>query len=117
MHSKSDNIEIRISDEADEVIKELFDSLENRYKNNFESVEGMEFVFDYVQLLYCECHKISPNPGGTYINSSDWIKNKIAAENSINKKDRKWFQYGVTATLDYEGRKKIRKEQQKLNLL
>ena len=117
MHSKSDNIEIRISDEADEVIKELFDSLENRYKNNFESVEGMEFVFDYVQLLYCECHKISPNPGGTYINSSDWIKNKIAAENSINKKDRKWFQYGVTATLDYEGRKKTRKEQQKLNLL
>ena len=27
MHSKSDNIEIMISDEADKVIKELFDSL------------------------------------------------------------------------------------------
>ena len=26
MHSKSDNIEILINDEADEVIKELFDS-------------------------------------------------------------------------------------------
>ena len=69
-------------------------------------MEGREFVFDYVQLLYCECHKISPNPGGTYINSSDWIKNKIAAENPINKKDRKCFQYAVTATLDYEERKK-----------
>ena len=27
MHWKSDNVEIMISDEADEVIKELFDSL------------------------------------------------------------------------------------------
>ena len=30
MHSKSDNIEIIINDEAGEVIKELFDSLKNR---------------------------------------------------------------------------------------
>ena len=50
MHSKSD-IEIMISDEADEVIKELFDSLKNRYQNNFESMKASEFVFDYVQLL------------------------------------------------------------------
>ena len=31
MHSKSDNIEITINDEADEVIEELFESLKNRY--------------------------------------------------------------------------------------
>ena len=31
MHSVSDNIEIMINDEADEVIKVLFDSLRNRY--------------------------------------------------------------------------------------
>ena len=36
MHSKSDNIEIMINNEADEVIKELFDSLKNRYQNNLE---------------------------------------------------------------------------------
>ena len=36
MHSKSDIMEIMINDEADEAIKELFDSLENRF----------EFVFD-----------------------------------------------------------------------
>ena len=36
MHSKSDNTEIMINDEADEVIKELFDSLKNRYQNNLE---------------------------------------------------------------------------------
>ena len=91
MHSKSDNIEIMISDEADEVIKELFDSLKNRYPNNLESMKGSEFVFGYVQLLYCKCHKINPNRGGSYIDSPDWIKNKKGTINSINKKDNKCF--------------------------
>ena len=40
MHSKSGNIEIMINDEAVEVIKELFDSLKNRYQNNFKSMKG-----------------------------------------------------------------------------
>ena len=41
-----------INDEADEVIKELFESLKNRYQNNLELMKGSEFVFDYVHLLY-----------------------------------------------------------------
>ena len=40
MHFKSDSIEIVSSDEADEVIKRLFDSLKNRYHNNLESMRG-----------------------------------------------------------------------------
>ena len=39
MHSKSDNIEIIINDEADETIKELFNSLKNIYQNNLESMK------------------------------------------------------------------------------
>ena len=50
MYSKSDNIEIMINDEADEVIKELFDSLKNRYQNNLESTKGSELAFDYVYV-------------------------------------------------------------------
>ena len=45
-----------------------------------------EFVFDYVQLLYYKCHKINLNQGGLYVDSPDWIKNKKATINSINKK-------------------------------
>ena len=78
MHSKSDNIEIMINDEADEVIKELFDSLKNRYQNNLESMKGSEFFFDCVQLLYYKCHKINSNRSGSYIESLDWTKNKKA---------------------------------------
>ena len=64
MHSKSVNIEIMISHEADEVVKELFDSLKNKYENYLESMKGSEFVFDYVHLLYCKCHKINPSRHG-----------------------------------------------------
>ena len=48
MYYKSDNIEITISDEADEVIKKLFDSHKNRYQNNLESMRSSDFVSDYV---------------------------------------------------------------------
>ena len=65
MHSKSDNIEILINDEADEVIKELFDSINNRCRNNLESMKRSEFFFDYIHLLYYKCQNINPNCGGS----------------------------------------------------
>ena len=71
MRSKSYNIEIMTNDEEDEIIKELFDSLKNRYQNNLESMKGSEFVFDYVYLLYHKCQKTNPNRGGSYIDSPD----------------------------------------------
>ena len=61
MHPKSDNIEIMINDEADEAIKELFDSLKNRYQNNFKLMKCSDFVFDFVHLLYYKCCKTNPN--------------------------------------------------------
>ena len=65
-----------------------------------------EFVFDYIYLLYYKCHKMSPNRGGSYIDSPDWIKNKKTAINSINKKDNNCFQYAITAALNHEEMKK-----------
>ena len=88
MYSKSDNIETMIIDEADEVIKKLSKSLKNRYQNNMDSMESSEFVFDYVHLLYYKCHKISLNLDGSYIDSPDWIKNKKATINPINKNNK-----------------------------
>ena len=48
MHSKSNNMEIMIINKAAEVIRELFDSLKNRYQNSLESMKGSEYVFSYV---------------------------------------------------------------------
>ena len=65
-----------MNDEADEVIKELFDSFKNRYQNNLESMKGTESVFDYVHLQHNKCHKINQGCGGSYIDSPDQIKRK-----------------------------------------
>ena len=46
MHSKSDNKEVIINDEADEVKNQLCDSLKNRYQNKLEPLKSSEFVFD-----------------------------------------------------------------------
>ena len=88
MHSKSDNIEIMISDKGDEV----FDSLENRYQNNLEFMKVSELVFNYVHLIGYKYHKINLNHGGSYIDTSI-IK-------PIDKKDNKCFQYAVTVVLN-----------------
>ena len=99
MHSKNDNIEIMVNDEADEVIKERFDSLKSRCQNNLESMKSSEFVFNYVRLLYYKCHKINPNRGGSYIDSADRIKNKKSTINLLQ-------QYAVTVALNHEEFKK-----------
>ena len=65
-----------ISDGAEKVIKKLFDSLKNRYRNNLQLMRGNEFVLDYVQLLYYNFHNINLNCGGSYIDSRDWVKTK-----------------------------------------
>ena len=79
MHSKIDNKEIMINGKTNKVIKKLFKLLVNRYQNNLEKLmKGSKFVFDYVYLLYCKCHKINPNCGRSFIDSLDWIKNKKA---------------------------------------
>ena len=66
MHSKSDNIEIMISEDADENMEELFKLLQNRYENILEkSMKDGECDFNYVHLLYCKCHKINPIRGGS----------------------------------------------------
>ena len=76
MHSKSNNIEIMINDKADEVIEKIFESILNKYQIRLET-----------SLLYYKCHKIHFKQGGLYIGSPDWIKNKKATTNYINKKN------------------------------
>ena len=40
-------------------------------------MRGSDVIFDCVHLLYYKCHKINPNHGRSYIDSPDWIKNKV----------------------------------------
>ena len=102
MHTKSDNTEFMMGNERDEIIDELFESLLQRYQEGLEeSVKGSEFVFDSIDLLYYKLHKISLNRGGSYIDSTEWLKNKTATINPKNN-DGKYFQFAITEALNDE---------------
>ena len=93
MHTKSDNIEIMMSSETDEIIEELFKSLLQRYQEGLkESMRESEFI---------KLHKISLNRGGSNIDSLKWLKNNKATINPKNNDD-KCFQYAVAVALNYQ---------------
>ena len=64
-------------------------------------MKGSGFIFDCVHSSYYKCHKINFKPGGSYIDSPDWIKKKKKI-NPINKKDNKSFQNAITVALNHE---------------
>ena len=58
MRTKNDNIDVTMGSETDEIIKELFKSYLQRYKQALEeSMRGSEFVFDSVDALYYDLNK------------------------------------------------------------
>ena len=92
MHSKSGNIEIMTNDKADEVAEEIFESIFYRYQIRLEtSLTDSDFIFDCAHLLYYKYHKINLDRGVSYIVSPEWIKNKQATINAINKNEKKCF--------------------------
>ena len=112
MHTKSNNAEIRIGDDTNDVFKELFKSLLQRYQENLqEKMRGSDFEFDGVNLLYYDFNKISLNRGGSYVESPKWMKNKLSTINPKNN-DYKCFQYAITVALNHD---KINKDPQRVS--
>ena len=112
MYTRSDNVEIRIGDDINDVIKELFKSLLKRYQENLqEKMRGSEFGFDGVNLLHYNFNKISLNRGGSYIELAKWIKDKRSIINPKNN-DYKCFQYAITVALN---RDKINRDPQRIS--
>ena len=88
LHTKSNNIEIVMGNETDEIIEKLFGSLlENYHKDLEESFKGSEFNFDSVDLLYYHLQKICLKRGGSNIDSPEWLKNKKATRNPKDNDD------------------------------
>ena len=59
MQPESDNVEIMICDNADEVVEEIFESLLNGYQIALEtSMKGSDFIFPCIDLLHYICHNI-----------------------------------------------------------
>ena len=67
MDSKSDNIEIMMGSEADDIIDEIFKSLLQRFQDAKEksNKRGSDFVFESVDLLFYSLHKTRLRRGHT----------------------------------------------------
>ena len=103
MRTKSDNIEIMIGSETNEIIEELFKSFLQRYQEGLEeSRKGSQFIFDSIDLLYYHLQKPSlKRTGWSYIDSPKWLKNKRATINPKNNNNN-CSQYSLTAALRYQ---------------
>ena len=102
IHTKSVNEEFMDGSDTDEIIKELFKSLLQRYQENLqEKMKGSDFAFDGVNYLYYNFNKISISRGGSYIDSPKWLKDKKSTVNQKNN-DNKCFQYAVTLALNID---------------
>ena len=89
----SDNEEIRLGNETDDIIKGLINSFLNNYqKEEIILRNGSGFVFESVDLLSYHVHKTSLKRGKSYIKSPEWVINKRATINPKNK-DNKSFQF------------------------
>ena len=69
----SDNEEIRLGNETDDIIKKRF----NYFLNNYQKEEivlrkGSDFVFESVDLFSYSFHKIGLKRGKSYIKSPEW---------------------------------------------
>ena len=74
MPTRSDNIEIMMGGETDEIIEELFKSLRQRYQKGLEeSMDGGHFTFDGVNALYYDLNTVSLSRGRSYIDSPKWL--------------------------------------------
>ena len=94
----SDNIEIMMGKETDEIIEKIFESVLEIYQEGLgESMRGSEYIFDSVDALYYSLDKTSLRR--SYIDSREWLKNKKAIINPKNNDD-KCFQYALTVALN-----------------
>ena len=113
LSTKSDNIEIMMGSEADDIIEKLFEYLLQKYQKGLkESMKRSEFYFDSVDILYYNLQKTSlKRIGLSHIDSPKWLKNEKAMINPKTNDDN-CFQYSLTVLLNYQN---IKKDPQKIS--
>ena len=75
---------------------------------------GSGYSFDSVEMLGIHFHKIEVKRGSSYIESPEWLKNKVATINPKNTKDNRCFLYAITIALNHE---EIGKDPQRISKL
>ena len=75
-HVKSDNKEIVLGNDTNDLINELIESFFSNYQKEEQVLRnGSNYMFESVDVLNIHFHKTKLKRGKSYIDSPDWIKN------------------------------------------
>ena len=98
----NDNEEIRLDNEADNIVSSLFKSFLSNYQEEEKILRsGSNFVFENVDLLAVNIHKTDLKRRKSYIKSPEWILCKRVTIIPKNK-DNKCFQYSIAVALNHQ---------------
>ena len=102
MYTRSDNEELMIGDDTNEIIKSLFESFLQKFEENLqEKMRESDFEFVGINFFNHNFNKTSIYRGGSFIDSPKWLKDKKSTINPKNN-DLKCNQYAATLALNFE---------------
>ena len=102
LYVKTKNVEMLMGSDTNEIVKELFESIIQKYQELMEySTKSSGLILEGVELMNYDINKIAINRRGSYIESPTWLKSKKCTINPQNKNDN-CFQYALTFALNYE---------------
>ena len=94
LYAKTKIFEIKMGSDTDEIVKESFESIIQKYQQLMEySTKNSGLILEGVELMDFDINKITINKVGSYIESPEWSKSKKCTINPQNKNDNKRFQY------------------------
>ena len=97
---KSKNIECHPSDNSEDILNQLFDTLLKYFNDKLLICRtDSSYVFENVEGISIHFHKIDLRRGSSYIPTPEWLENKKAAINPKNMKANYCFAYAVTIAI------------------
>ena len=100
-HIWSDNVSIMQGKITNDIIIEIFDSFLYNYQKELKNIRERDFVFESVDLLDFEFHRVRLKRGGSYIKSPKWLENKKAVINPKNENDDECLRWSIICALNY----------------
>ena len=98
----SDNVSIMHSKDTYDIIREIFRSFLHNYQEKLKMIKGSDFVFESVDLMDYNLHRVRLNRVGSYIKSLKWLENKKATINPKNDDDDdECLRWSIISALNY----------------
>ena len=97
----SNNVSNMQGIDANDIIKELFESFLHDYQEKLKTIKGSDFVFESVYLMDYKLYRVRLKRSVSYIKSLEWLENKKAIINPKNENEDECFLWLTICTLNY----------------